>query len=141
MAIRHNPQGQKASTPAPPWRLHGIAMPKRLKIPDSLYARVGERLSWIREISGMSQAEIAKVFGMDQSTWAKWETGERQVSLVTMVRVCDAYGCTMDFLIRGMIGGHMDRDLELHLVARHPELMGAAAPARRGVVAKARSAT
>jgi transcriptional regulator with XRE-family HTH domain len=85
--------------------------------------QVGERVAWLRLAIGWTQTALAKHAGVDQSTWTKWEHGERLASVSHMARVCDSFGCTLDFIYRGKIGGLMRRDLELQLVAAHPELV------------------
>ena len=92
--------------------------------PGSAYLRgVGERLRWIRETIGWTQAQCAKAAGVDASTWTKYEAGTRLASVSHMARLAGQVGFSLDFLYRGKIGGVMRRDLELRLVALHPELV------------------
>lgn len=91
--------------------------------PASYVAAVGARVAWFREAVGWTQTDLAKLAGVDQSTWTKWEGGKRLASVAHMARVCDALGCTLDYVYRGKVGGLLRRDLELQLVAAHPELV------------------
>lgn len=93
---------------------------------------VGQRLEWVRLVIGWTQIQCAKVSGIDQSTWTKYEGGTRLAPIHNIVPFCERTGASLDFIYRGRIGGVMRRDLELRLVALHPELvLGAeAGPAR-----------
>lgn len=109
-------------------------MPKKRFRKDDVGAgylkEVGARLAWVRVAVGWTQTAIAKMAGVDQSTWTKWERGERLASVAHVAKVCDTFGCTLDFVYRGKIGGLLRRDLELQLVAAHPELVLAGEPSR-----------
>ena len=88
-------------------------------------AQVGERLRWAREICADNQSQAAKLLGADQSTFSLYERGERMVSIAVALRACSLWGLSLDYLYRGLIGGSLRRDVEVRLVARHPELVGA----------------
>lgn len=94
---------------------------------------VGMRLLWVREVIGWTQTDMASVAGCDQSTWTKWEKGKRLASVSHIARLCDVIGITLDFVYRGKVGGLLRRDVELQLVANHPELVLEAAESRAKV--------
>jgi transcriptional regulator with XRE-family HTH domain len=100
---------------------------------------VGQRLAWAREVVGVTQQQVADMIVVDQSAYSKWENGSRLAAPGAMVRFCDLFGVSLDFIYRGKIGGLMRRDVELRLVAAHPELVpDLEAPARPAKV-KARA--
>jgi transcriptional regulator with XRE-family HTH domain len=91
--------------------------------PAAYLEGVGLRLAWFREVVGWTQTQLAKAAGVDQSTWAKWEAGKRLASVSHIARLCDPLGLSLDYVYRAKIGGLLRRDVELLLVARHPELV------------------
>ena len=91
--------------------------------PAAYIEGVGQRLAWFREVVGWTQVQLARAAGVDQSTWAKWEAGKRLASVSHVARLCDPLGLSLDYVYRGKIGGLLRRDVELLLVAQHPELV------------------
>lgn len=49
---------------------------------------VGPRIRARRRELDISQADLAGRLGLHQTTVAKWETGERSISLSDLIRVC-----------------------------------------------------
>jgi transcriptional regulator with XRE-family HTH domain len=86
-------------------------------------ALIGRRLAWVREAVGLSQIELGRLIGADQSTITKWEKGTRLASVMHMVQVVELFGCSLDFIYCGRINDLMRRDLLLVLVAAHPEIV------------------
>ncbi|MFA7101152.1 MAG: helix-turn-helix transcriptional regulator [Bacilli bacterium] len=52
---------------------------------------VAKRLLIIRQQSKKSQREIAKVLGITRQGYARYETGEREIGLDSMQKLCDYY--------------------------------------------------
>ena len=48
-----------------------------------------------RESCGLTQRELALRMGSTQSTVARWETGEHQLTLATLDRIANALGVAM----------------------------------------------
>ncbi len=84
---------------------------------------VGRRLSWARDVVGITQDQAAEFIGIDQSTYSKYEKGKRLAAPSAMSRFCDLFGVSLDYIYRGRLGGVMRRDVELVLVANHPDLV------------------
>jgi transcriptional regulator with XRE-family HTH domain len=57
----------------------------------------------IRELRGfdMQQADFAKMLGVSQSQLSKYERGESEPPLEVLMRLCEKYGKSLDFLVRG----------------------------------------
>jgi len=87
----------------------------------AMVRHIGERLRWVREAYGLSQAEMARLFGIDQTTWGKWETGARALSIQKMPEVVARLKISVDYLIGNTLEG-VERDLAIRLAAAHPEL-------------------
>ncbi len=57
-----------------------------------------ERLIELREKNGLSQVEAAKEFGVVVRAYQRYEYGEREPRLSTLVRMADFYGVSLDYL-------------------------------------------
>lgn len=53
-----------------------------------------------REKAGMTQNEVAKALGVNQSAVSFWESGRNQPRGKQMVKLAKLYGVTMDELLR-----------------------------------------
>jgi len=71
---------------------------------SEIQTAVGIRLAASRSALGLTQEKIAEEIGVGQSTWANWEGGTRLADPIAMIRFCDAYNMTMDWLYRGQRG-------------------------------------
>lgn len=61
---------------------------------------VGERL---REVRGMrTLEEFSKLLGVKGSNISSIENGRSKMSLDLAEKICEVYGCTMDWLVRGI---------------------------------------
>ena len=86
-------------------------------------AACAQRVVWVREICAGSQVAAYTTLGIDQSTWSLMEKGGRALSINNAIKMCEVWGVSLDFLYRGIIGASIRRDVELRLVAAHPELV------------------
>ena len=53
-----------------------------------------------RKEMGLSQAEFASRFGVNQNTVSGWELGERTPKLERLIQIAEFFGCTVDELIK-----------------------------------------
>ena len=58
-----------------------------------------ENIGRVRRGSGQSQREAAAGLGISQALLSHYEPGAREPGLDFVVRVCDYYGVTADFLL------------------------------------------
>lgn len=63
------------------------------------YETFGVNLASARKARGYSQAEIASLLGITQSTYAGWETGTRKIQLSTMIQLSSLLNVSIDMLI------------------------------------------
>lgn len=96
---------------------------------------VGRRLSWVLDIileadPSLSQVALAARYNIDQSTLNKWLKGTRLAAPDRLAAFCRDFGVSLDWIYAGWLGGNLMRELELHLVARHPELAAEASVSR-----------
>lgn len=53
-----------------------------------------------RQKAGLSQAQVAKELGVDQSAVCRWETGKNMPRSALLVLMAKLYNCTVDELLR-----------------------------------------
>lgn len=54
-----------------------------------------------RQKIGLTQDEVAKELGIDQSAVSLWETGKTAPRAKILVKLAGLYGCTVDELLKG----------------------------------------
>ena len=57
------------------------------------------RLRDLREDNDMTQAALAKMLGMSQTGYSKYETGENDVPTQILIRLADFYGTSVDYIL------------------------------------------
>ena len=57
------------------------------------------RIRELRKCRRISQSELGKAIGLNHSTIAKYELGNRSVNIDTIRKMCDYFGCSMDYLM------------------------------------------
>lgn len=57
------------------------------------------RLRDLREDRDLSQQKLAKLLGMSQTGYSKYETGENDVPTQILIRLADFYGTSVDYLL------------------------------------------
>lgn len=57
--------------------------------------KMGSKLKELREKSGYTQVQVASFLKLDQTTIAKIENNERAISIATIEKMADLYGCEL----------------------------------------------
>ncbi len=57
------------------------------------------RIRDLREDSDLTQAKIAKMFGMSQTGYSKYETGENDIPTSILIKLAEFYGTSVDYLL------------------------------------------
>ena len=57
------------------------------------------RLRDLREDSDRNQTELAKLLGMSQTGYSKYETGENEVPVSVLEKLADIYHTSVDYLL------------------------------------------
>jgi len=60
---------------------------------------VGNNLRYCREEIEMTQKELGFVFGVHESTISGWETGKDSIPLKKLVKFCNLYNYSLDFVM------------------------------------------
>ena len=76
------------------------------------YKLIGRRVKEVRRQKQMSQAELAEQTDMSVSYISLVETGKKQASLETLVRIANALGVTVDHML---IGNQTNNPVEYHI--------------------------
>ena len=57
------------------------------------------RLRDLREDKDMNQTQIAKMLGMSQTGYSKYETGENDVPTAVLIKLARFYNTSIDYLL------------------------------------------
>ena len=57
------------------------------------------RLRALREDRDLTQTQLAKILGMSQTGYSKYETGENDVPTAILIRLARFYNTSIDFLL------------------------------------------
>lgn len=57
-----------------------------------------ERMKYIREDKDLTQKQIAKILGVERSTYTGWETGKDTIPLRKLSQLCDFYNVSIDYV-------------------------------------------
>lgn len=57
------------------------------------------RIKELREETEMNQTQFAKLFGMSQTGYSKYETGENDIPTVMLMKLADYYNTSVDYLL------------------------------------------
>jgi len=62
-------------------------------------ATFSERILSLREEKKLSQAAVAKETGITTRTYQRYEAGEREPMISTLIRIADLYAVSIDYLV------------------------------------------
>lgn len=57
------------------------------------------RIRALREDKDMTQTEIAKLLGMSQTGYSKYETGENDIPTAVLIKLAKFHGTSVDYLL------------------------------------------
>lgn len=58
-----------------------------------------QRLRDLREDNDLTQSDIAKILGMSQTGYSKYETGENDIPTTILIKLADYYNTSTDYLL------------------------------------------
>lgn len=89
-------------------------------------------LKELRTKSGMYQKDVAKLIGIERTSYVRYETGTTEPDIKTLIRLADIFGVTVDYLIGREAAACADEnpltDKELALITAYrnnPAMQGA----------------
>jgi len=65
------------------------------------YAKIGARMKKLRLDADLTQILFAKRIGVTRSEIAKIETGKQKVYLKTLIKICQEFDVSLDWLVFG----------------------------------------
>lgn len=57
------------------------------------------RIRDLREDSDLNQTQIAKMLGMSQTGYSKYETGENDIPTAILIKLANYYNTSIDYLL------------------------------------------
>ncbi len=57
------------------------------------------RIRDLREDKDINQTQVAKVLGMSQTGYSKYETGENDIPTTILIKLAEFYGTSVDYLL------------------------------------------
>ncbi len=58
-----------------------------------------KRIRDLREDSDLNQTQIAKILGMSQTGYSKYETGENDIPTAILIKLARYYNTSIDYLL------------------------------------------
>lgn len=58
-----------------------------------------KRIRDLREDSDLNQTQVAKMLGMSQTGYSKYETGENDLPTEVLIKLANFYGTSIDYLL------------------------------------------
>ena len=58
-----------------------------------------QRIRDLREDRDLTQTQVAKILGMSQTGYSKYETGENDLPTSVLIRLADFYQTSIDYLL------------------------------------------
>ena len=58
-----------------------------------------QRIRDLREDHDLNQTQVAKMLGMSQTGYSKYETGENDIPTAVLIKLARFYGTSIDYLL------------------------------------------
>lgn len=58
-----------------------------------------KRIRDLREDNDLNQTQVAKILGMSQTGYSKYETGENDLPTPVLIKLADFYNVSIDYLL------------------------------------------
>ena len=71
----------------------------RLKYNDNEVTIMYKRIRDLREDRDLKQVEIAKLLGMSQTGYSKYETGENDIPTQILIKLAKFYNVSVDYIL------------------------------------------
>ena len=71
----------------------------RIEIPYNFFMKYAERIKELRLEAGETQTELAAFLNIRQNTYSQYETGQRQISLDTLVALARHFEVSTDYIL------------------------------------------
>ena len=88
-----------------------------------MLATVGDRIRLVRESKGLKQDQLATTAGISKGFISEVENGKRNVSSQNLLRIANALGASVEYLLRGVSAAAQHEEA---VITSPPELATAA---------------
>lgn len=58
-----------------------------------------QRIRDLREDKDLNQTQVARILGMSQTGYSKYETGENDIPTTILIKLADYYDVSVDYLL------------------------------------------
>lgn len=58
-----------------------------------------KRIRDLREDKDLNQTQVAKIIGMSQTGYSKYETGENDIPTAILIKLADFYDVSVDYIL------------------------------------------
>lgn len=58
-----------------------------------------KRIRDLREKQNLTQTDVAKILGMSQTGYSKYETGENDIPTAILIKLADFYKTSIDYIL------------------------------------------
>ena len=82
-----------------------------------------KNLKNIRESTGISQKEFAKLCKIAPSTYNQYETGKREPDIKTLIEIADKLNCSIDSIVGRIINTHTKSNSEMEINEQEKTLL------------------
>ncbi len=72
------------------------------KTSDTFKKVIGEKIKSIREKNSETQSKLARKIGLKQNSISKAECGKNSLSIPNLIKLCEHYNISLDYLCRGI---------------------------------------
>lgn len=62
--------------------------------------KLNQRIVEIRKENNLTQEEFANMFGVTRQTVSNWENGKNYPDLFTLIKISDAFNCSLDSMLK-----------------------------------------
>lgn len=101
---------------------------------------LSEQLKIIRKANGFTQVELAKVIGIERSTYASYETGRNRPDVGVLDKIAKAFGVTVDYILSIKGGSVQLSDVSMNYNGdSNPHLLSELSVEERMLVSKLRT--
>jgi transcriptional regulator with XRE-family HTH domain len=76
-----------------------------------LSLQIGHRIQQLREEKGWNQRQLAAHLGISKSSLSNYESGDREITLPTLLRTAHIFDIPVDFLLPGTGSEPLDHEL------------------------------
>ena len=104
-------RGQAANQKSPT-RGQSAGLSRQVYSKDIEISHIGKRLKDERKRLHRTQEEVAEAVGLTPAFIGHIERGERSLSLETLIKLCNYYGVTIDYLLADILPADTDAVIE-----------------------------